>query len=110
MADTVVQYVLRVDSKGAQKALDSTAKEADDLTKSLDKLGNESKDASKDLGETEKSSKKTSKGLQGLRRLAHWLELQPLQLAQSPPLAHLDRRTSTHKKPPLLLRVKLSTM
>ena len=35
MADTVVQYVLRVDSKGAQKALDSTAKEADDLTKSL---------------------------------------------------------------------------
>ena len=67
MADTVVQYVLRVDSKGAQKALDSTAKEADDLTKSLDKLGNESKDASKDLGETEKSSKKTSKGLQGLK-------------------------------------------
>ena len=54
MADTVVQYVLRVDSKAAQKALDSTAKEADDLTKSLDKLGNESKDASKDLGETEK--------------------------------------------------------
>ena len=67
MADTVVQYVLKVDSKGAQKALDSTAKEADDLTKSLDKLGNESKDASKDLGETEKSSKKTSKGLQGLK-------------------------------------------
>jgi len=67
MADTVVQYVLKVDSKGAQKALDSTAKEADDLTKSLDKLGNESKDVSKDLGETEKSSKKTSKGLQGLK-------------------------------------------
>ena len=67
MADTVVQYVLRVDSKAAQKALDSTAKEADDLTKSLDKLGNESKDASKDLDETEKSSKKTSKGLQGLK-------------------------------------------
>ena len=67
MADTVVQYVLKVDSKGAQKALDSTAKEADDLTKSLDKLGDESRDASKDLDETEKSSKKTSKGLQGLK-------------------------------------------
>ena len=67
MADTVVQYVLRVDSKAAQKALDSTAKEADDLTKSLDKLGNESKDASKDLSETERSSKKTTKGLQGLK-------------------------------------------
>ena len=67
MANTVVQYVLRVDSKAAQKALDSTAKEADDLTKSLDKLGNESKDASKDLGKTEKSSKKTSKGLNNLK-------------------------------------------
>ena len=66
-SDTIVQYVLRVDSKAAQKALDSTAKEADDLTKSLDKLGDESRDASKDLDETEKSSKKTSKGLQGLK-------------------------------------------
>jgi hypothetical protein len=70
MADTVVQYVLRVDSKAAQKALDSTAKEADDLTKSLDKLGNESKDASKDLDKTEKSSKKTQGGLSKLSKAA----------------------------------------
>lgn len=67
MADTVVQYVLRVDSKAAQKALDSTAKESDELTKSLNKLGDESQDASKDLDKTGKTSKKTSKGLQGLK-------------------------------------------
>ena len=70
MADTVVQYVLKVDSKGAQKALDSTAKEADDLTKSLDKLGDESKDTSKDLDKTEKSSKKTQGGLSKLGKAA----------------------------------------
>lgn len=67
MADTVVQYVLKVDSKGAQKALDGTAKEADQLSKSLDKVGDESKDASKGMKETEQQSKKTSKGLQGLK-------------------------------------------
>ena len=34
-SDTVVQYVLKVDAKGAQKGLDGTAKEADQLSKSL---------------------------------------------------------------------------
>ena len=53
MANTVVQYVLKVDSKGAQKALDGTAKEADELSKSLDKVGDESKDASKGMKDTE---------------------------------------------------------
>jgi len=65
--DTVVQYVLKVDAAGAQKALDATSKEADQLSKSLDKLGNESKDASKDLDKTDNSSKKTTKGLKGLK-------------------------------------------
>ena len=68
--DTIVQYVLKVDSKGAQRALDNTAKEASELTKSLDKLGNESKDASKDLEKTERSSQKTQKGLSGLSNAA----------------------------------------
>lgn len=67
MADTVVQYVLKVDSKGAQKALDGTAKEADQLSKSLDKVGDESKDASKGMKDTEQQSKKTSKGFRGLK-------------------------------------------
>ncbi len=66
-SDTVVQYVLKVDSKGAQKALDGTAKEADQLSKSLDKVGTESKDASRGMKDTEQQSKKTSKGLQGLK-------------------------------------------
>ena len=67
MADTVVQYVLKVDAKGAQAALDGTAKEADQLSKSLDKVGDESRDANKGLKSTEQQSKKTSKGLQGLK-------------------------------------------
>ncbi len=66
-SDTVVQYVLKVDSKGAQKALDGTAKEADALSKSLDKVGTESKDANRGMKDTEQQSKNTSKGLQGLK-------------------------------------------
>jgi hypothetical protein len=66
-SDTVVEYVLKVDSKGAQKALDGTAKEADQLSKSLDKVGTESKDASKGMKDTEQQSKKTSKGMKGLK-------------------------------------------
>ena len=67
MADTVVQYVLKVDSKQAKKGLDSTGKEADDLTKSLEKLGDESKDANKDLKKTGNTSDKASKGLKKLK-------------------------------------------
>ena len=65
-SDTVVQYVLKVDAKGAQKGLDGTAKEADQLSKSLDKAGNESKGLNKDLKNTEKTSKSASKGMKGL--------------------------------------------
>jgi hypothetical protein len=64
--DTVVQYVLKVDAKGAQKGLDGTAKEADQLSKSLDKAGDESKGLNKDLKNTEKTSKSTSKGMKTL--------------------------------------------
>ena len=67
MADTVVQYVLKVDAKGAKAALDGTAKEADQLSKSLDKVGEESRDANKGLKSTEQQSKQTSRGLQGLK-------------------------------------------
>jgi hypothetical protein len=64
--DTVVQYVLKVDAKGAQKGLDGTSKEADQLSKSLDKAGDESKGLNKDLKNTEKTSKSTSKGMKTL--------------------------------------------
>ena len=64
--DTIVQYVLKVDAKGAQKGLDGTSKEADQLSKSLDKAGDESKGLNKDLKNTEKTSKSTSKGMKTL--------------------------------------------
>ncbi len=65
-SDTVVQYVLKVDAKGAKKGLEGAAKEADQLSKSLDKAGNESKGLNKDLKNTEKTSKSASKGMKGL--------------------------------------------
>lgn len=64
--DTIVQYVLKVDAKGAQKGLDGTAKEADQLSKSLDKAGDESKGLNKDLKNTEKQSKSASKEMKTL--------------------------------------------
>lgn len=64
--DTIVQYVLKVDAKGAQKGLDGTAKEADQLSKSLDKAGDESKNLNKDLKNTEKQSKSASKEMKTL--------------------------------------------
>ena len=65
-SDTVVQYVLKVDAKGAQKGLEGAAKEADQLSKSLDKAGGESKGLNKDLKNTDKTSKSASKGMKTL--------------------------------------------
>ena len=65
-SDTVVQYVLKVDAKGAKKGLEGAATGGDQLSKSLDKAGNESKGLNKDLKNTEKTSKSASKGMQTL--------------------------------------------
>ena len=65
-SNTVVQYVLKVDSKGAQKGLDRTAKSADKLSKSLDKLQSESSDTNEGLEDTGQSSTKASKGIDKL--------------------------------------------
>ena len=65
-SNTVVQYVLKVDSKGAQKGLDGTAKSADKLSKSLDKLQSESSDTNEGLEDTGQSSAKASKGINKL--------------------------------------------
>ena len=67
-SDTVVQYVLKVDTKGAEKGLDEVSSEAKDADKALNKLGDQSEQTSKDLGKTEKSSKDTSKGLDRLSK------------------------------------------
>ncbi len=65
-SNTVVQYVLKVDSKGAQKGLDGTAKSADKLSKSLDKLQSESSDTNEGLEDTGQSSTKAGKGINKL--------------------------------------------
>tara|TARA_R100001224_G_scaffold51740_1_gene30107 strand:- start:22935 stop:25259 length:2325 start_codon:yes stop_codon:yes gene_type:complete len=66
-SDTVVQYVLKVDSKAAQKGLDGTAKEANQLSKSLDKVDDESKDATRSLKKAGDQSKKTTGGFVSLQ-------------------------------------------
>lgn len=66
-SNTVVQYVLKVDSKAAQKGLDGTAKEADQLSKSLDKVDDESKDATRSLKKAGDQSKKTTGGFVSLQ-------------------------------------------
>ena len=66
-SDTVVQYVLKVDSKAAQKGLDGTAKEADQLSRSLDKVDDESKDATRSLKKAGDQSKKTTGGFVSLQ-------------------------------------------
>lgn len=65
--DTVVQYILKVDSKGAEQGLEGVAKDADKAAKELDGLTDSTKKSNKGLDESDKSSKKASKGLQGLK-------------------------------------------
>lgn len=42
MADTVVQYVLKVDANGAKKSLDQTSREAKQTSEDFDKLSKSS--------------------------------------------------------------------
>ena len=65
--DTVVQYILKVDAKGAEQGLEGVAKDADKAAKELDQLSDSTKKSNKGLDESDKSSKKASKGLQGLK-------------------------------------------
>lgn len=65
--DTVVQYILKVDAKGAEQGLEGVAKDADKAAKELDGLTDSTKKSNKGLDESDKSSKRASKGLQGLK-------------------------------------------
>ncbi|MFZ9079072.1 MAG: hypothetical protein ACO23H_11110 [Alphaproteobacteria bacterium] len=66
-SDTVVQYILKVDSKGAEKGLEGVAKDADRAAKELDQLDESTKKSNRQLDNNEKSTKKASKGLRGLK-------------------------------------------
>ncbi len=67
MADTVVQYVLKVDAKSALTSLAKGALNANNLSKTLDKLTKETESANEEIEDTEGSSKKATKGLKGLK-------------------------------------------
>lgn len=72
--DTVVQYVLKVDARGAQQALDKTGNEAKETSQSFDRLDNSSKQAVQGLKRVETQAKQTSSQARNLRRAGRDLD------------------------------------
>jgi len=72
--DTIVQYVLKVDAKGAQQALDQTGKEAKDASQSFDRLENSSTQAVQGLRKVETQAKATTGKARQLRRAGRDLD------------------------------------
>lgn len=72
--DTIVQYVLKVDAKGAQQALDQTGKEAKDASQSFDRLENSSTQAVQGLRKVETQAKATTGKAKQLRRAGRDLD------------------------------------
>jgi len=62
MADNVVQYFIKVDSKNAQANINDFAKGADNASKELEDVSKSSKKAGKGIDQTGKDSKKGSAG------------------------------------------------
>ena len=92
--DTVVQYVLKVDAKGAQQALGKTEKEAQDVSQTFDKLEKSSHGAVQGLKKVETQSKHSTKAARNLRRAGRDLDGAFGDLAQgigvlSPQMGHL---------------------
>lgn len=65
--DTIVQYILKLNAKNAQKGLDQTAKSADKTSKEFDDLDKSGEKLNRELGKTGKQSKKATTGLKGLK-------------------------------------------
>jgi len=72
--DTIVQYVLKVDAKGAQQALDQTGKEAKDASQSFERLENSSAQAVQGLRKVETQAKATTGKARQLRRAGRDLD------------------------------------
>tara|TARA_R100000231_G_scaffold137051_1_gene113001 strand:- start:237 stop:2327 length:2091 start_codon:yes stop_codon:yes gene_type:complete len=72
--DTVVQYVLKVDAKGAQAALDKTGNEAKEASQNFDRLDTSSKQAVQGLKRIETQAKQTSSQARNLRRAGRDLD------------------------------------
>jgi myosin heavy subunit len=72
--DTIVQYVLKVDAKGAQQALDRTGQEAKEASQSFTRLETSSTQAVQGLRRVEQQAKQTSKGARNLRKAGRDLD------------------------------------
>ena len=72
--DTVVQYVLKVDARGAQQALDKTSTEAKGASQNFDRLETSSKQAVQGLKRVETQAKQTSSQARNLRRAGRDLD------------------------------------
>lgn len=87
-SDTVVQYVLKVDAAGAQKALESTAKEATGASHSLDRIEQSSKGATKGMKQTATAMRIGAKQARDFRRAGRDLDGALGDLAQG--IGHIN--------------------
>ena len=88
MADTVVQYVLKVDAAGAQAALESTATEATEASHSLDRIEQSSKGATQGMKQTASAMQIGTKQARNFRRAGRDLDGALGDLAQG--IGHLN--------------------
>lgn len=86
--DTVVQYLLKVDAAGAQKALESTAKEATQASNSLDRIAQSSKGATQGMKQTASAIQFGTKQARNFRRAGRDLDGALGDLAQG--IGHLS--------------------
>ena len=80
--DTVVQYILNVDSKTAEKGLDRTAKEAGETVQSFEKLTQASTRTTAGLKATGRQAKSTTSNVRALRRAGRDLDGALMDLGQ----------------------------
>jgi len=74
MADTVVQYVLKVDANGAKKSLDQTSREAKQTSEDFDKLSKSSTRVSASMDKVGRSSKNATLSARNFRRAGRDLD------------------------------------
>jgi hypothetical protein len=74
MADTVVQYVLKVDANGAKKSLDQTSREAKQTSEDFDKLSKSSTRVSASIDKVGRSSKNATLSARNFRRAGRDLD------------------------------------
>jgi len=74
MADTVVQYVLKVDANNANKSLDTTSKDAEEASQSFDQLSRSTEKTNQSMGKFSASAKSGSLSARNLRRAGRDLD------------------------------------